>query len=252
MRRIPVPPGYLDDLNPGDPLTLPAEQAHYLRDVLRARPEDRVELFDGRGVCAYGQVLSVDEELRLRIRRVEKVEKGESPLAITLFQAIPKGKRWEWILEKATELGVQRIVPLQTDRTVVQVPDERIPGKMKRWKKILTSAARQCGRSRVPELSRPLSMSDARESCEVDIDLVAHPGPGARLPSSILNQSELDISTVGLWIGPEGGFEDREIQRLKTFGARPISLGPRILRADTAGITALTLLQSAAGDLADQ
>src|SRR6056297_1526787 len=187
MRRIPLPPGSLDNLSAGDTLTLPDDASHYLRDVLRARPDDRVELFDGRGKCAHGTLTTVDQQIHVEIQQVEKIEKGESPLKITLFQAVPKGKRWEWILEKATELGVHQIVPLQTKRTIVDIPEDRLDHKMARWTKILTSASRQCGRSVVPTLTDPLSLH-ADSTLDCDLNLVAHPDPQSPFPGTVLNR----------------------------------------------------------------
>ncbi len=249
MRRIDVPRALLLDRQPGDDLLLPDEQAHYLRDVLRLETGDEVELFDGEGTIVRGRLAAVGDEVRLKINKLRDSERGESPLTCVLFQAIPKGKRWKWILEKATELGVDSIVPLETKRTVVQIPKQRLKRRRKRWNKIVSSAARQSERTVVPTISDPLSIEEARKEPPRDIDLVAHPGGDAETPQQLLDAIDDPVDSVGIWIGPEGGFNEDEVQTMVDAGMSRISLGPRILRADTAGIAALALVQAARGDL---
>ena len=250
MRRVDVPPNLLTDVEAGDELELPSQQVHYLRDVLRLQEGDEVELFDGDGRVAHCRIIDMEATLGCELLRVGASERGESPLFTVLFQAIPKGKRWKWILEKATELGVNAIIPLQTERTVVQIPKRRLEGRLERWEKILASATRQCQRTVVPQICAPMTIEEARRREERDIDLVAHPGGDeAPTPGRLLQDLDSPPGTVGIWIGPEGGFTDGEVCSMTEAGMKTVSLGRRILRADTAGIAALTLVQAAMGDL---
>ncbi len=249
MQRVDVATDFFAGRQVGEPLTLSEDQAHYVRDVLRMVEGNRVELFDGEGRIARTTLVSIDDEVVVEIDELVESTRGESPLRCVLFQAIPKGKRWKWILEKSTELGVDAIVPLETKRTVVKIPDKRLKRRMPRWEKILSSAARQCERAVVPSIDRPVSLLQAAKQVQCDVHLLAHPTPKARTPAQVLDVIDDPVDSVGIWIGPEGGFSDEEIDSLVQQGMHPIGLGPRILRADTAGITALTLVQAARGDM---
>lgn len=246
MRRVAIDPDLLDGIEAASELILPAEPAHYIRDVLRLGLDAELELFDGRGKVARGRITSTGDEVVVQIEKVEERLVGESPLSITLFQALPKGKRFDWILEKATELGVSSIVALQTERTVVQIPAGRVDGRLERWEKIAASAARQSGRSVIPRIESPRTPQQALDAADCDLHLVAHPGAATGGPQQYIKNDE---KSVGVWIGPEGGFTQEELDWMLANSFRPISLGPRILRADTAGIVAMALLQAACGDL---
>lgn len=249
MRRIPVPAQLLSDAAQGSLLRLPDKEAHYVVNVLRRPDQSELELFCGDGKLASGTLQITDAGVFFKIHRIEESAQGESPLQITLFQAIPKGKRWEWILEKASELGVSTIIPLHTTRSVVKIPAARASQKLVRWQNIVATAARQCERAHIPQVAAPLSIQEAIESNELDLHLVAHTRQDAPSPLRVLKSAPAPLRSLGIWIGPEGGFTDQEFKTLQDAGAHPISLGPRILRADTAPIVALTLAQAAAGDL---
>lgn len=245
MKRIDVPAGLLDGLSAGDDLRLPDDTAHYVENVLRKNPGDRVEFFDGRGQLAVVEVIARDGFVEI-IERTE-TDENESPLTTTLYQAIPKGKRWKWLLQKATELGVSRVVPLETRHTVVQIPEDRLKRKLDRWHKIASSAARQSQRARVPEVTRPRNVEEALSEAGADLQLVAHPSGDA--PSISEAIADTDAGGVDLWIGPEGGFDDREIETLVAAGVDPVTMGPRILRSETGGIAAMAVVQSMLGDI---
>lgn len=248
MRRIHVTSTILNGKEPGHIIELHGERAHYLRDVLRLQPGDLVELFDGQGMIARTEVVDLGDSVRLEIDILKTTQRGESPIDIELYQGIPKGKRWEWLLEKVTELGVTTIVPVETKRTVVTVANDRLDHKMSRWKKKLAAASRQCGRTVIPTLSRPVSLDEAIEKSPCDVHLVAHPMAEALTIEAALAEHD-EVASVGLWIGPEGGFAEFEIDALIEAGAIAVGLGPRILRTDTAAIAAMTLVQTMAGDL---
>ena len=249
MRRIDVPQGFFAGIAAGEVLTLPEEQAHYARDVLRMDVGEPLELFDGQGKVARAHITEAGEPFRVKVDEIFTSELGESPLRTVLFQAIPKGKRWDWILEKATELGVDAVVPLETEFTVVRLPPSRVARRLARWEKIVASAARQCERAITPSIAAPVSIEEAIDRSDRDLDLVAHPGEGLPSPDKALGDHPDTIRSVGIWIGPEGGFSDEEVEMMVEAAMIQVTLGPRILRADTAGITALTLAQAAAGDL---
>ncbi len=254
MRRVPVNP---QDLAAAGSLpkhfSLPDAAAHYLRTVLRLATGTRVELFDGAGRSVLVDLFSVSpDEVIVETIEDRISEFGESRLEITLLQAIPKGDRWDWLLEKATELGVHKIVPLQTSRTVVTVPPAKLNARLDRWQKIAAGAARQCKRARVPQIEAPQTIAQALKNRSETISLVAHTAltVGTLTPSQIITQAHPNHpESIAFWIGPEGGFDDHEIAQLLDQNVHPCSLGPRILRNETAGIAALIILQSAFGDM---
>ncbi len=254
MRRVPIVP---QDLAAAGSLpehfALPEAAAHYLRTVLRLPAGTRVELFDGAGRSVLVDLFSISpDEVIVKTIEDRISECGESPLEITLLQAIPKGDRWDWLLEKATELGVHTIVPLQTSRTVVTVPPAKLNARLDRWQKIAAGAARQCKRARVPHIDAPQTIAQALKNRSETIGLVAHTSQaiGKLSPSQIITQTHPNHpGSIAFWIGPEGGFDDHEIAQLLEQNVHACSLGSRILRSETAGIAALTILQSAFGDM---
>ncbi|TXD38360.1 16S rRNA (uracil(1498)-N(3))-methyltransferase [Lujinxingia vulgaris] len=256
MRRVPLAPEIFDDLNDAarrERFALPEAAAHYVRTVLRLLPGAHIELFDGSGRLARATLIAcAPDEVIAEVESPRVSERGESSVQWVLFQAIPKGDRWEWLLEKATELGVDAIVPLTTRRGVVQLSEDRFEKKRARWEKIIAGAARQCRRAKIPALHAPLTPARALSDHPCDTHLVAHLGEGMMAVHRALDQqaSEGDaIARAGLWVGPEGGFEEAEVDAILNAGGRPITLGPRVLRAETAGLTLLTLAQNALGEL---
>lgn len=256
MRRVPLAPERFDALDTPaerERFTLPAEAAHYVSTVLRLAAGARIELFDGSGRLARATLItSASHEVIAEVEPPRVSERGESSVEWVLFQAIPKGDRWEWLLEKATELGVDAIVPLTTRRGVVQLSEDRFEKKRARWEKIIAGAARQCRRAKIPTLHSPQTPPRALDQHRCDTHLVAHLGEGMTGVQRALDRraSEGDtIARAGLWVGPEGGFEDAEVDAILNAGGTPITLGPRVLRAETAGITLLTLAQNALGEL---
>lgn len=168
------------------------------------------------------------------------------------MQAIPKGKRWEMVLEKATELGVARVIPLETKRTVVHISDVKVDRKLDRWERVVNSAARQCERAITPEITAPMDLDEAMEAVSDIPSFVAWARGDTPSLEALLDEQELIDArpeAAAIWIGPEGGFDDDEIAMLTKSGVAAFHLGPRILRAETAGLVALTLMQAYLGDL---
>jgi 16S rRNA (uracil1498-N3)-methyltransferase len=169
----------------------------------------------------------------------------ESPLAITLVQAVSRGEKMDWTLQKATELGVRTIVPVLSARSVVRLDEEQAERKWRHWQAVVAGACEQCGRSRLPELRPPQPLPSY---------ISAAPPSGRRFVLSPQGTASLaSLATVetdvALLIGPEGGLDDAEIELARRSGYEPVRLGPRVLRTETAGIVALAVLQARWGDL---
>ncbi len=247
MERFFVDPGVVK----GDTADLDRQLLHRLRHVLRLRPGDRVILLDGRGV-EYDAVLEEAPGAALRASIISRREESVEPdVRLALYQSIVKGDRFDWVLEKGTELGVAKFVPLVSGRGVVRPREGRVE-RMERWQRIVREAAEQCGRSRLPEVAPAMSLDDALASAE---GLLLLPWEGEQETSlrQVLRQAleGQKPKAVSLFIGPEGGFAPHEVQQAVQRGARTVSLGRRILRSETAGIVAaaLTLYEFGAMEL---
>jgi 16S rRNA (uracil1498-N3)-methyltransferase len=235
---------YVDeDLRTGQHLAVEGNAGNHIARVLRLRAGDPLTLFNGRG-GDYGGTI---EEIRrdsvfitvLEHRDMER----ESPLQLTLAQGISRGERMDWVVQKATELGVARIAPIFTERSVVHLDDRQAAKKVQHWRSIAIAACEQCGRNRVPEIAAPVDLFAFLEGARGTRLLLS---PGANL--RIADIPGLDAGATVL-IGPEGGLADVEQETAVKAGFTPVRLGPRVLRTETAAVCALTLLQQTFGDL---
>jgi len=204
---------------------------------------DRVTLFNGDGRNYPGEISQIQRQSVLVKLLDSQVPGNESPLKITLVQAISRGERMDHSLQKATELGVFRIQPVISSRVEVRLDDKRQARRLSHWQGVVISACEQSGRATVPEVQAPLSL----EQWLVAID--AYP----RLvldPAAEIKMSSLSITggAVSILVGPEGGFTDGELERVRSGGVTAVSFGPRILRTETAGPASIAVLQAIAGD----
>jgi 16S rRNA (uracil1498-N3)-methyltransferase len=229
----------------GTEIALPEAAAYHVARVLRLRAGAPLVVFDGSGQDFRCEILSVEGE-RVRVSVGERAQGlRESPLRITLVQAISRSERMDWTLQKATELGVGSIVPVMSARSVVRLDERQAERKLRHWKVIVAGACEQCGRSTLPEVRAPL---------ELRRFLTDAPREGQRLvlspsgPASLAGLAST-ASRVELLIGPEGGLDDSELEAAARAGFSPVRLGPRVLRTETAGIVALAVLQALWGDL---
>jgi 16S rRNA (uracil1498-N3)-methyltransferase len=224
---------------------LGAEAANHVLRVLRLREGDGLTVFDGSGMDFPGRIVALGRgELTVELGTPVRVD-NESPVAITLLQGICRAARMDAVVQKATELGVTRIVPVATERSVVRLDADQARQKLAHWHGIAISACEQCGRSRIPEI-------DAVRPLHAGLELVRE------LPVRIwLNPAGRDTiaalppstGAAAVLIGPEGGLSEPEGERVLAEGFTPVRLGPRILRTETAPLAALALLQFRYGDL---
>jgi len=222
-----------------------AAEAHHLRRVLRLRPGAVVEGTDGAGGLYTIRLVTLDGDGGWGAIEARAEPARESPCSITLAQAILKGDRMSWLVQKATELGVSRIVPMETERVVARVADEGV-ARQTRWARIAREAVKQCGRVIVPGIDPPRAFPEVlAEVASHDVAWVCWEGGGQTLVEAAAGTA----SRLLLLIGPEGGFTADEVAAAESAGARRVSLGPRILRAESAGLTAVALGQFLFGDL---
>jgi len=229
-------------LEPDTEIALQGTAAHYLLRVLRLVPGQAVVLFNGDGSDYASELISAAKKDVL-IRILSRLPaRAESPLPITLVQALSRGERMDQTLQKSTELGAAAFQPVNTERVEVRIKSERLEKRMEHWRNVVISGCEQSGRAIVPPVSEPLELADwlGRVSGATRIILQ----PGAETPLARIELKD----RIELLIGPEGGFSDSELALMRLNGVRAASLGPRILRTETAGPAAIAILQSRAGD----
>jgi len=223
-----------------------AAAEHVLR-VLRLRIGDALTLFNGDGHDYAGVIESTDRR-RASVRIDSRAAvAAESPLALTLAQALARGDKMDWIVQKATELGVHRIVPLDSERSEVRLDEARARKRLAHWHAVASAACEQCGRAVLPriELPRPLAAWLAGQASEDTLRLALLPGHGSRAREL----AWAGRTSATLAVGPEGGWGERDLAALRGAGFEALRLGPRVLRTETAGIAALAALQAVHGDL---
>jgi len=221
-----------------DELRLTGDEAHHCSRVFRHKAGDVVEIFDGCGRSRRVVIAdATSKEVRLEIEAELPIQ--PSPYFVTLGQAILKGKTMDLIVQKAVELGVRKIVPFVSEHSLVRPYD----GKdfSAKWRRVALEACKQCGQNWLPEVSAPQSISYWKEEDESELNLVAALTPEARTLRDVL-KGEGSPRSASLLIGPEGDFTEHELAELQEAGYHPITLGPLILRAETAAISALSIL----------
>ena len=228
----------------GKGIGLPEPAGLHLTRVLRLETGAIITLFDGTGGEYQGTLERDGKKFWARVGAHDPVER-ESPLAITLLQGVARGERMDLIVQKATELGVARIIPVLAERSVVRVDSEKGARKLEHWQAVAVAACEQCGRNRVPEVSAPRSLGDAIAALPEDSRrcLLA-----ADATQPLAAAANTDTRHVALLIGPEGGLGDNEQRYAVANGFLAYRIGPRILRTETAGLAALAALQTLAGD----
>lgn len=230
---------------------LTGEEAHHALSVLRVKKGDRISVVDGTGnefsvlvMGARGKVLTGEIITRRR--------KANEPITqISLAQAVLRGERMDWVVEKGTEIGLVRIIPMVSERT--QIPAEATAGLNRRhlrWTRLAISAMKQCGRTAFPEISRVTRFSDLlRETGSYDLCVLAWEGEKRRGFRELFRERRAELRSLLGIVGPEGGFTPEEVEQAEAVGAIPVSLGIRRLRSETAGIVLSALLLAQVGEL---
>ena len=228
-------------------VTLDAEESHHLTRVLRLGEGARVFVFDGAGAeyeCEVARAAKREVELNL-LRRLDGVV--ESPLRLTLAQALIKSDKFDWVVQKSTELGVTRIVPLGVEHSDIKRAEERAEQRLQRWRRISPEALKQCGRRRLVEILDPAPFDDFCGSAAQSACLIFSERGGQSLRE--VSTKLQDVNQLGLCVAPEGGWSERELRKAEASGFIAVRLGSRILRTETAAIAAVTLAQHLFGDL---
>lgn len=242
MREIRIyQPG---EYHSGQTIELSPEAGQHVAVVLRMQPGEPLTLFPGNNMEFEANITSVKKRQVIVTIGLSKKINRESPLSIHLAQAISRGERMELVMQKTVELGVASITPLITERCAVKLDKERMVKKLHQWQSIVIAACEQCGRNQVPVVHSPVTLEQFIKESSAGLKLILHPDFKKTWRDYTLEQPD-----IALIIGPEGGLSDAEVKLAGDCGFMPLSLGPRILRTETAAITALSVLQAMGGDL---
>jgi len=246
MREIRV---YVDSaLEPGRRVTLSSQAAQHVTKVLRLRDGATLTVFNGGGGEYQATLRIAGREAAIEVGEYRAVDR-EPPVRLILLQALARGERMDFVIQKATELGVHRIIPVAAARSVVQLDADRSDKRTHHWQAVAAAACEQSGRNTLPIIDSPLSFEAALSAVsKVDCRLLLLPEATTSLAGNLAAAKQ--TPEIALLVGPEGGLEETEVERALEVGFRAARLGPRVLRTETAGLAALSALQCLAGDFA--
>lgn len=240
-----------ESLASGEEVALSCRDLNHAYKVLRLRPGDQLVIADGCSLSITGEVTkATSTEVLVKLDR--ELPGSESSLDITLFQSLTKGDKMDLIIRQAVELGVKRIVPFKSKRSIPQRNQKQDQKKIERWRSKIRSAAAQCRRAFLPDIEPVSTFKEINIRINNNVALIPWEEEKTNSLVNYLKQPSPAGKAVSLVIGPEGGFEKFEVEALQEAGAKAVHLGPRILRAETAAVSAITLVQSAWGDLSGE
>ena len=224
------------------------EDVKHISRVLRCKENDKLEVCDMDNNEYICEIREINKD-NILLDIIEKVNiKRESSLKVKLYQGMPKGTKMELILQKLTEIGVDEIVLVQTKRSVTKIDNKKEDKKIERWERIIYEAAKQSKRGKIPTLRGVLSFKEALKDMENN-DLNLCPYENERTISIKECLKDVNASTIGIFVGPEGGFEEDEIEKIQDMDGKVVSLGPRILRTETASVVASSIVLYELSDL---
>ena len=219
------------------------DDINHIKNVLRYKIGDNIDLCDETGTKYKTKIVTcLNDKIITQIEKEYK-QSNEPQINITLFQGLPKANKMEYIIQKATELGVKEIVPVEMKRSIVKVDEKAQTKKIERWQKISKEAAMQSGRNKIPKIYNVVNLKNIVEKFEkYDIVLLPYEYESENSIKNILSSVPKEAKNIAIIIGPEGGFDEQEIKILKTANVKIVTLGPRILRTETAGIATISMV----------
>ena len=233
-----------------DNINITGEDYNHIKKVLRLKCGEIVTLSDGIGNEYVAEIEEFGEGF-VHTKVIESYKNTtEPPVKVTLYQGLPKSDKMDFIIQKSVELGISRIVPVLTERTVVRLDSEKDAlKKSERWNRISQEASKQCNRGIIPKIEIPISFKEAiKQTKDNVLALIPYEKESANSLKQILKRGG-NITEISVFIGPEGGFTEQEIEEAVNMGLNSVTLGPRILRTETAGITVLSILMYELGDV---
>lgn len=232
-----------------DSIKITGDDVNHIKRVLRLRAGDKIVICDGAGIDYFTEIKEVEENSVSTMILSKQHSSTEPPVGITLFQGIPKSDKMDYIIQKSVELGISRIIPVSTERTVVKLDSRKdAVNKTTRWQRIAFEAAKQCNRGIIPKVELPVGFDECLSlMAGVDLAIIPYEKEAENSLRNYLRSGS--IKKAGMLIGPEGGFTEKEVQKAASAGIKPVTLGPRILRTETAGIAVLSILMYELGDV---
>ena len=227
--------------------------ARHISKVLRMQPGDKLQIVSDDGVSAMAEITAIGSE-RVSVRCLEKLAESHEPrVRLVLAQGLAKGEKMDFIIQKAVEMGAYSVIPVAMEHSVVRLDGAKAAKKVERWQKIAESAAKQSKRDIIPQVQSVQSMAEMLASCDCETKIIAYECEDRLSLKAALKAVEAagGISELLLIIGPEGGISEGELELARQAGAVPVSLGRRILRAETAGLVAISAIFYETGDLGD-
>jgi 16S rRNA (uracil1498-N3)-methyltransferase len=252
LPRFFVDPSDIEPTSGGFQARVAGEDAHHLKNVLRLSVGDELWICDGKCRDYSGRIARVEQGAVIIELKEPTLSKGEPPITITLFQSLPKADKMDFVVQKATEIGVTEIVPIESERSVVNLNPSKAENRLNRWRRISRSAAEQAGRGIIPEIKPILRLEEAlndwRKNNPEGLLLVPWEEEKAKRLKEIIGNNRAS-KTIGILIGPEGGLSTQEVSTAYNLSGQICSLGPRILRTETAGTVTAALVLYELGDM---
>ena len=247
MHRFFVPQIYNEEMY------IEGVDARHISKVLRMQPGAQLQIVSDDGVSAMAEITAIDSE-RVTVRCLEKLAESHEPrVKLVLAQGLAKGEKLDFIIQKAVDMGAYSVIPVEMEHSVVRLDGVKAAKKVERWQKIAESAAKQSKRDIIPEVQPVQSMAEMLAQCDCQTKIIAYECEDRLSLKAALKAAEAagGISELLLIIGPEGGISEAELEQARQAGAVPVSLGRRILRAETAGLVAISAIFYETGDLGD-
>ncbi|MCX7916595.1 MAG: 16S rRNA (uracil(1498)-N(3))-methyltransferase [bacterium] len=242
MRRVYIG---RDSIRKNSFFLIKGETYHYLKNVLRLKESDEFIGFDGSGKEYHLKIKEIkDREIFVEIIEEKEVYNPELPFNLSLYQCLPKGEKFDFIIRESTQFGIKKIVPVISKRVIVQIPEDKIENKIKRWTKIAAESSKISGRTFIPEISKPEKFKECLED-EKDYGIIFWEGEREKTIKDIikhLNREAIFNKKINVFVGPEGGFDEEEVEMAKENGYITVSLGRRILKVETASIVCIAIL----------
>lgn len=234
-----------------DQVIINGDDVKHIKNVLRLTIDDEITVCDGENWDYLLKIENIENNEVIGTVINKEKSKGEPPVEVVLYQGLPKSSKMDLIIQKATELGIKKIVPVITERTVVKIQNQKKENnKLERWNRIAIEAAKQCRRGELPLVDNIIGFKQMINEVKEDFVIVPYENERKIGTKEVLQDyKNHGRKRISIMIGPEGGFEEEEISRLIDIGAKSISLGPRILRTETAGFTALAIVMYELGDI---
>ncbi len=230
-------------------IAIQGEEARHLIYVLRKKPGDVIQVFDGQGQTYQVKIEKIEKD-KIHTKILSRAPTAGIRTKLRLFQSLLKSPKMDYLIQKVTELGVDTVTPIFTARTTVKIDSKKVEGKLVHWRKIALNAAKQCGRAKLPVLNSPVKLAKALETTENNgLSLLLHEKEKEKKLEHVLKNLYNEQRKVNLFIGPEGGFTDEEINLAKTYGVTSVGLKGNILRSETAALVVLGVVLYECGEL---